>query len=450
VAIKQRFAILDLEASGTFPNRITEIGIVFLEDDGKEMVIRETYSTLINPECIVGNDILNLTGLTQEELDEAPCFYEKADDLLLLLKNCILVAHHIDADFKLLSDELEKLGHSLQIKTLCTYQLAKKAYPSFPKYDLKTLCGLFSIPLPFQHRALDDAFAACQLFMRCYFNRRSIPDMVESEVYQTYRAHPSLASLPEIQSMPGILYCWKKDRVIFIKFSYNVQREIFKALLEFKSAYKEELERVQIDYFDDSLLALQIFEKRLNQLNPLINRKIQNWAVIVVQRKGRSFLEVVPFSKRIKKMVFFHRQKSKAKAWVKNILAQLPEKPNRYSDEARLWPKQCEKRLQEILNSYNSYPTAHFVVGKEQKGTGLYSCHFFTNEHLLGHAELSKSEFEELQVLPEKIRPIKETPFLKFQILKMLRNRKSENVKTYQFRFLPRPKSARNVPYDYR
>ena len=46
------------------------------------MSLKDTYSTLINPETEVPANILELTGITQEELDTAPKFFELAEDLL--------------------------------------------------------------------------------------------------------------------------------------------------------------------------------------------------------------------------------------------------------------------------------------------------------------------------------------------------------------------------------
>ena len=78
----RRFAIVDLEASSTKPkNRIMEVAVIILEDDGYQVVVKDSFSTLVNPEVEVPANILDLTGITQEELKTAPKFYEIAEDL---------------------------------------------------------------------------------------------------------------------------------------------------------------------------------------------------------------------------------------------------------------------------------------------------------------------------------------------------------------------------------
>ena len=99
----KRFAVIDLEASSTKPrNRIIEVAVLILEDDGSEVSLKETFSTLVNPEVKVPNDILELTGITEEELESAPKFFEIAEDLELLTRDCTVVAHNVEFDITLL------------------------------------------------------------------------------------------------------------------------------------------------------------------------------------------------------------------------------------------------------------------------------------------------------------------------------------------------------------
>ncbi|HEY2629239.1 MAG TPA: 3'-5' exonuclease, partial [Usitatibacter sp.] len=65
-------AFIDLETTGTTAtrDRITEIGIVRVVDG--EFV--DEWSTLVNPECSIPEDIRILTGITNEMVREAPTF----------------------------------------------------------------------------------------------------------------------------------------------------------------------------------------------------------------------------------------------------------------------------------------------------------------------------------------------------------------------------------------
>ena len=100
----KRFAVIDLEASSTKPNnRIIEVAVLIFEDNSTTMSLIETYSTLVNPELEVPSDILELTGITKEELETAPKFFEISEDLEMLTRDCILVAHNVEFDIDDLS-----------------------------------------------------------------------------------------------------------------------------------------------------------------------------------------------------------------------------------------------------------------------------------------------------------------------------------------------------------
>ncbi len=72
------FAIVDIETcGGRFEfrkGRITEICILI--HDGLQVV--EKFSTLINPECYISPFFINLTGITNDMVADAPKFHEIA------------------------------------------------------------------------------------------------------------------------------------------------------------------------------------------------------------------------------------------------------------------------------------------------------------------------------------------------------------------------------------
>ena len=215
----KRFAVIDLEASSTKPkNRIIEVAVLIFEDNGIDMSLKETYSTLVNPEVEVPNDILELTGITKEELDTAPKFFEIAEDLELLTRDCILVAHNVEFDIELLRSEFETMGMAFDRKTKCTHQLAKQQFPELAAYDLKSLCELLSIELSFNHKAMDDAVACAELFQRTYFEQRGKQASDGPSLTKLHKTHPGLdlGFLGELGPTPGLVHFNNEGTTIYV------------------------------------------------------------------------------------------------------------------------------------------------------------------------------------------------------------------------------------------
>ncbi|MCB0679485.1 MAG: DNA polymerase III subunit epsilon, partial [Saprospiraceae bacterium] len=97
------YAIVDLETTGGRASRdkITEIGIVL--HDGRQIV--RTYETLVNPECPIPYGITQLTGITQEMVQDAPRFFEVAKEIVELTEGAVFVAHNVRFDYSFLREE---------------------------------------------------------------------------------------------------------------------------------------------------------------------------------------------------------------------------------------------------------------------------------------------------------------------------------------------------------
>ncbi|HUJ69037.1 MAG TPA: 3'-5' exonuclease, partial [Syntrophorhabdales bacterium] len=76
-------AIVDVETTGVTPSsdRIIEVAVVRVS--GGKVV--EEFSSLVDPERQISPRIWSLTGITDEDLRDAPLFRQIKDDLLRLL-----------------------------------------------------------------------------------------------------------------------------------------------------------------------------------------------------------------------------------------------------------------------------------------------------------------------------------------------------------------------------
>ena len=155
------FAIVDIETTGGMPHThgITEIAIVI--HNGVEVTGK--YVTLVNPLQKIPPFIINMTGISDEMVAEAPLFEEVAPMIFNLLKDRIFVAHNVSFDYSFVHYMLGKAGFQWTAPKLCTIKLSKKVFPGLERYGLGSLTRDLGIRIEGRHRAWGDAAATAEV-----------------------------------------------------------------------------------------------------------------------------------------------------------------------------------------------------------------------------------------------------------------------------------------------
>ncbi len=159
------FVAVDLETTGLDRknDRITEIGMVQYIN-GKEVA---SYSRLVNPRREIPEFIVNLTGITNEAVADAPYFEDIMDEVLDFIGRLAICGHQVDFDFNFLNIELGKAGQkklrNWQIDTLST---ARMLLTNEEGYALGKVAKALGIKLENAHRALDDAKASGEICLK--------------------------------------------------------------------------------------------------------------------------------------------------------------------------------------------------------------------------------------------------------------------------------------------
>lgn len=170
----QKYAIVDLEATGAHQSAtIIQVGIVIVENDQ----IVTTYQTDVNPHEPLSQHIIELTGITDEQLQEAPDFPQVAGEIYELIADCIFVAHNVAFDANLLAEHLFLEGFELRTPRIDTVELAQVFYPTLEKYSLSHLAQALHLDLSDAHTAIADAKATAQLFLNLKQKIRSLPKL---------------------------------------------------------------------------------------------------------------------------------------------------------------------------------------------------------------------------------------------------------------------------------
>ncbi len=156
-----RYLVVDLETTGmkAGKSRIIEIGAV--EVDG--FTLGRELSSLVYPGVPVPPFISALTGINTSMVMAAPRLHEILPILERILQGRVLVAHNLSFDHSFLRSAWTSLwGRDLDVPSLCTVKLARRAFRSMPSHNLDAVASHLCIRTPSngsraRHRALGDA-----------------------------------------------------------------------------------------------------------------------------------------------------------------------------------------------------------------------------------------------------------------------------------------------------
>jgi DNA polymerase-3 subunit epsilon len=105
----KRVVILDTETTGfdRVNNRIIEFGAIWIEQNRLIM----DFDQVLNPSCELPAGIVNITGITQQEVDQGPQFSSIAGFIVDLIEHpSIVIAYNSPFDMSFLRHEIERAG----------------------------------------------------------------------------------------------------------------------------------------------------------------------------------------------------------------------------------------------------------------------------------------------------------------------------------------------------
>ena len=223
------YAIVDIETTGGSARneRITEIAVYL--HDGNE--VTGEFVSLVNPERNIPYFITNLTGITNEMVENAPHFYEIARKLIEMTEGRTFVAHNARFDYSFIRQEYKSLGYNFKRSILDTVALSRKLMPGHSSYSLGNICKDLDISITARHRAAGDALATVRL-LELLIARDIELNGVRSPLIRNSRIsklNPRLdiAKIENIPEEPGIYYFYnEKGDLIYIGKSRNLQQRI--------------------------------------------------------------------------------------------------------------------------------------------------------------------------------------------------------------------------------
>ncbi|WWR15070.1 PolC-type DNA polymerase III [Lachnospiraceae bacterium JLR.KK008] len=194
--LDEDYVVFDLETTGFSPvnNKIIEIGAVKVS--GGEIIDR--YSTFVNPEVPIPFRIEKLTGIRDEDVEGAPVIESVLSEFLQFCEGCVLVAHNAGFDMGFIQENARRGGLDCAFTYVDTVGLSRVLLPQQAKHTLDAVAKTLGISLENHHRAVDDAEATAEIFVRFLA-------MLKSEGASTLQDVNALdASTPEsVKKMPA-------------------------------------------------------------------------------------------------------------------------------------------------------------------------------------------------------------------------------------------------------
>lgn len=156
--------VFDIETTGFGPvnDKIIEIGAVKVISGN----ITGRYSTFINPEIPIPFEIEKLTGIRDEMVMDSPTIDVILPQFLEFCRGCILVAHNASFDVGFITKKAEFLGIDTDFTVVDTVSIARVLLTDLSKYKLNHVAKALNISLENHHRAVDDAGATAEIFVK--------------------------------------------------------------------------------------------------------------------------------------------------------------------------------------------------------------------------------------------------------------------------------------------
>ncbi len=223
------YVVFDVETTGLSAvyDTIIELAAVKVRDG--EIIDR--FESFANPHHRLSATTINLTGITDDMVQNAPDVSEVLNKFHDWAEDAILVAHNASFDMGFLNVGYKKTGlEKAKNPVIDTLELGRFLYPELKNHRLNTLTKKFDIELTQHHRAIYDAEATGYLLLKMLkdalekgiqYHDELNENMGKGNAYQ--RARPYHCTLLA-QTEAGLKNLFKLISIAHIEYFYRVPR----------------------------------------------------------------------------------------------------------------------------------------------------------------------------------------------------------------------------------
>ncbi len=223
------YVVFDVETTGLSAVYNTIIELAAVKIRGGEIVDR--FESFANPHHPLSATTINLTGITDDLVQNAPEVGEVIRDFHAWTEDAVLVAHNASFDMGFLNVGYKKIGYDKATNPVIdTLELGRFLYPELKNHRLNTLAKKFDIELTQHHRAIYDAEATGYLLIKMLkdaaekgieYHDQFNDNMGKGNAYQRARPyHCILLAQTEL----GLKNLFKLISIAHIEYFYRVPR----------------------------------------------------------------------------------------------------------------------------------------------------------------------------------------------------------------------------------
>lgn len=163
-SLEGEFIVFDFETTGFSPvnDRITEIGAVLVR--GGKVV--DTFSSLVNPAMPIPSRVVEVTGITDEMVKDAPGESEIMPKFFAFVGKRLMVAHNAPFDMSFARASALRLGTVVENPYCDTVPMARALLPDLKNHKLDTIAEALDLGDFNHHRAVDDATVLAHIFVK--------------------------------------------------------------------------------------------------------------------------------------------------------------------------------------------------------------------------------------------------------------------------------------------
>lgn len=165
--LPMNYCVLDIETTGldaTYDDAI-EIAIVKVRNN----IIVDEFQTYIKTNERIPYFITELTGITQDDVNNAPEADYVWNNVKEFIGDDIIIAHNASFDINFTYDEMiENNVAPLENDYVDTLRLSRLAFPDFKNHKLKTLVKELKVNTGKLHRAMNDVYATYEIYKLIY------------------------------------------------------------------------------------------------------------------------------------------------------------------------------------------------------------------------------------------------------------------------------------------
>ena len=285
-------SVIDVETTGLSAktNRIIEIGLVKL----RNYKIVDRYETLINPGIYIPSFISHFTGITDEDVADAPFFSDIIEDLKHFIGETIICGHNLSFDSSFIKYEFLRNGEEpLYNEQVCTLKLARRMFPDLKSKSLTSIIKHLKLRNKSPHRALGDAEVTARALIKMIKQLKkeskvkTVDDLFKfqkrSTTGKTVKIKESLREdISSLPNAPGVYYFINnRGKVIYVGKAKSLRDRIRSY---FSSAAPKKAKKIitqakslKIEITNTELTALLSEAESIKKINPRHNSQLKKY-----------------------------------------------------------------------------------------------------------------------------------------------------------------------------